>query len=73
MRAYQLSSYEGPQALKLVDASVPQAATGAVLIDVRAIGINFPDLLTTSGQLPDLPDPPFIPGREISGVVRQAD
>jgi NADPH2:quinone reductase len=43
-----------------------------VLIDVRAAGVCFPDLLLIGGQYQLKIDPPFIPGTEVAGVVRSA-
>jgi len=48
----------------------PVADDGELLIDVRACGVNFPDVLVTRGKYQFKSDPPFIPGGELSGVVR---
>jgi len=40
-----------------------------VLIDVRAAGLNFPDVLTIQGKYQTQPPLPFVPGGECSGVV----
>jgi NADPH2:quinone reductase len=71
MRAYQLEKYEGPSALRIVDAPEPTSDGDAVL-DVHAIGINFPDLLATQGLYQHKPPLPFTPGCEIAGVIRSA-
>ena len=47
----------------------PAPAEGEVLIDVKAAGINFPDLLVVQGKYQFQPSLPFIPGGECSGVV----
>jgi len=39
------------------------------VIDVRAAGINFPDILIIAGKYQDKIPPPFIPGNEASGIV----
>ena len=41
-----------------------------ILVDVTAAGINFPDTLVVSGQYQILPERPFVPGKEIAGIVR---
>jgi NADPH:quinone reductase len=43
---------------------------GQILIDVRAAGVNFPDILITRGQYQFKPATPFSPGGEVAGVVR---
>jgi NADPH2:quinone reductase len=40
-----------------------------VIIDVKAAGINFPDILIIAGKYQDKIPPPFIPGNEASGIV----
>ena len=40
-----------------------------IVIDVKAAGINFPDILIIAGQYQDKIPPPFIPGNEASGIV----
>lgn len=72
MRALQLTAYEGPDALMLTDVPEPELSDGEVLVDVRAIGVNFPDLLITTGTYQHKPELPFVPGCEIAGVVRSA-
>jgi NADPH2:quinone reductase len=45
---------------------------GDVVIDVRAAGVSFPDLLLTRGEYQLKLPPPFVPGMEVAGVVRSA-
>lgn len=40
-----------------------------VIVAVRAFALNFGDLLCVGGFYPDMPDYPFTPGFEASGVV----
>ena len=40
-----------------------------VVIDVKAAGVNFPDILIIAGKYQDKIPPPFIPGNEASGIV----
>ncbi len=42
---------------------------GEVLIDVRAAGINFADLMARLGLYPDAPKPPCVVGYEVAGTV----
>lgn len=47
----------------------PVAGPGEVLIEARAIGVNFPDLMVMQGSYQLLPPRPFSPGKEVAGVV----
>lgn len=47
----------------------PKIGARDVLIDVKAIGLNFPDTLMLQGKYQTRPDRPFVPGRDASGVV----
>lgn len=70
MRAFELQAYGGPEALRLTDVAEPEADDDHVVVDVHAVGINFPDLLLTRGQYQHKPPLPVVPGCEIAGVIR---
>lgn len=69
MKAIQVTTLDGPAAVGVGE--VPEPA-GPVVIDVHYAGVTFPDVLLTRGQYQIRPEPPFIPGSEVSGVVRSA-
>lgn len=71
MRAIQIASLDGPQAAKLVEIDEP-AGDGAVVIDVHAAGVAFPDVLQSRGLYQYKPEMPYTPGGEVAGVVRSA-
>jgi NADPH2:quinone reductase len=68
LRAVQVTTLDGPTAVQVVDVPEPDA-TGKVLVDVHAAGVNFPDVLMTRGLYQMKPDLPFVPGSEIAGTV----
>jgi NADPH2:quinone reductase len=70
MRAVRIHELTGPQALRVDEVPAPEARAGQVLIEVKAAGVNFPDILQTRGQYQFKPTPPFSPGGEVAGVVR---
>ncbi|MGB8434633.1 MAG: NADPH:quinone oxidoreductase family protein [Burkholderiales bacterium] len=47
----------------------PVPGPDEVVIDARAIGVNYPDLLVIEGKYQVLPQRPFSPGKEVAGVV----
>ncbi|TAK32517.1 MAG: NADPH:quinone oxidoreductase family protein [Myxococcaceae bacterium] len=70
MRAVRCHELTGPSSLRVDDGlSEPVAGDGEVLIDVRAAGVNFPDVLVTRGKYQFKGAPPFVPGGEVAGVV----
>src|SRR5579884_1130439 len=78
MKAVQIVELSGPRdALRVVDIPEPEpshpATPGqAVLVEVHAAGVSFPEVLQTRGQYQVKPDVPFTPGSEVGGVVRSA-
>ena len=78
MRAVQIVELSGPRtALRLVDVEEPEASHfmtpgEGVVVEVKAAGVAFPELLQTRGQYQMKPELPFIPGSEVAGVVRSA-
>lgn len=72
MRAHELRTYDGPDGLALVECPAPNADDDHAVVEVSAIGVNFPDLLMTKGQYQLKPELPIVPGCEIAGVIRDA-
>ncbi|HZZ51354.1 MAG TPA: NADPH:quinone oxidoreductase family protein [Pseudonocardia sp.] len=72
MRAVRVARHDGPSALEVADVDEPVAGAGQVLIDVKAAGVNFPDLLLTQNLYQYKPELPFVLGGELAGVVRTA-
>jgi NADPH2:quinone reductase len=77
MRAIQIQGLSGPEAIRVVDVPAPEpnhmlTPGEGVLIDVKAAGVSFPDVLQTRGLYQLKPDLPFVPGSEVAGTVLQA-
>jgi NADPH2:quinone reductase len=69
MRAVRCHELVGPAGLRVDQIPDPIAGPGEVVIDVRAAGVNFPDVLISYGRYQFKADPPFIPGGEVAGTV----
>ena len=69
MRALVCNAFGPPESLSLEQHHAPLPASGQVLVDVRAAGINFPDILMISGEYQVKTAPPFVPGNELAGTV----
>jgi NADPH:quinone reductase len=52
------------------DIDTPTPSRGEVLVAVKAVSVNFPDILMCQGKYQFKPDPPFVPGIDVAGVVR---
>ena len=69
MRAVVLSGVGGPELLKVQDVPEPEPADGARVIDVRAAGVNFADVLVRLGRYPQMPELPTVLGSEVAGEI----
>lgn len=67
MRAMQVTELGKP--LERREVPQPTPGSGEVLVRVRAVGINFADLLMQKGQYQERPELPFTLGMEASGIV----
>jgi NADPH2:quinone reductase len=78
MRAVQIVELSGPEsALKVVDLPEPEVSHmltpgEGVVVDVHTAGVSFPEVLQTRGEYQFKPPLPFVPGSEVSGIVRSA-
>ena len=70
MPAFLCTSFS-PEILQIYSQTVlPKPKAGEILIEVRAAGLNFPDLLICEGKYQFRPELPFSPGGECAGIVR---
>lgn len=69
MKAVVVHAFGAIEQLRLEDWPDPSPGPGEVVVDVVAVGVNYPDLLVAGGRYQILPTPPFIPGKEAAGVV----
>jgi NADPH:quinone reductase len=68
MKALVLQNLSGPEAIAVQEMPDPNPKAGQSLVRVAAGGMNFADLMTTKGGYAGTPQPPFIVGREFSGI-----
>ncbi len=69
MRAAVLTGVGGPEQLVVQDVPEPEAADGQSIVDVRAAGINFADVLIRLGMYPQMPELPAVLGSEVAGEL----
>jgi len=69
MKALLSTAPGGPETLTFADMPAPAAGAGEVVIDVRAVGVNYPDVLIIEDKYQFKPGRPFAPGGEVAGIV----
>ena len=73
MKAMAITAYGGPEAMRPMDLDDPKVGPDAVLVRVRAAGVNPVDAKVRAGYL-DAAFPthfPLIPGWDVAGVVER--
>ena len=71
MRAVRVTSTERADGIEIQDVQEP-AETCELVIDVRAAGVGFADMLMSRGEFQIRQEPPFTLGWEASGVISRA-
>ena len=69
MRAVLSREPGGPETLAFEEVAEPVPGPGQVRIAVRAVGVNYPDVLIIEDRYQLRPARPFSPGAESAGVV----
>ncbi|HXN56546.1 MAG TPA: NADPH:quinone oxidoreductase family protein [Myxococcales bacterium] len=72
MHAWRGHAYGPPESLRWEEVAEAELLDGQVRIKVRASAVNFPDVLFVAGTYQVKPEPPFIPGFEVSGTVLES-
>ena len=73
MRVVEISSFGGPDVLRLAERPMPVPGAGEVLVRVSASGVNRPDVLQRKGHYAPPPGASDIPGLELAGVIESGD
>lgn len=69
MKAIFCTQWGPPETLVLQELPSPQPGPGQVLINVKAAGVNFPDVLIIQNKYQFKPELPFTPGSELAGEI----
>lgn len=69
MRAIKITQPGTAEVLQLINADMPQIQPDEILIDVKAAGINRPDIVQRQGFYPAPAGASELPGLEVAGVV----
>lgn len=71
MKFVEATQFGGPEVLQLVEGPELTAGPGQLVIDVKAAGVNFADIMARAGHYPSVKTAPFRPGYEVAGLVSQ--
>ena len=71
MKALLCTHYGPPEEMELRDLPSPKPGKNQVLVQVKACGVNFPDVLMIQDKYQFRPTIPFPPGGEIAGTVKE--
>lgn len=72
MKAIIITQPGPPHVLKIQDREVPVPGPKQVLIQVKAAGVNAPDIFQRKGNYPAPPGAPAdVPGLEVSGIIEK--
>lgn len=69
MRAVIISDTDNRESVAIRDIDDPAPGDDEIVVDVRACGVNFTDLLSLDGKYQNNPPPPFTPGKDAAGIV----
>ncbi len=70
MKAVVCKAWGPPESLVVEDRPSLEAAPGMVVLSVKAANVKFSDTLIIANKYQTKPELPFIPGSEVSGVVK---
>ncbi len=70
MKAVLCQTYGPPENLVIADVEPLKPGKGQVVLNVKACGVNFPDVLIIQGKYQFKPALPFSPGSEVSGIIK---
>lgn len=71
MERIRVPEFGDASVLAVEETTVPEPDTDEVLIDVESIGVNYADIDQREGRYKGGPEPPFTPGLEGAGIVRE--
>ena len=69
MKTIEVTKSGGAEVLQVIEHPRPEPGPGQILIEVKAAGINFADIMARMGMYPAAPPPPFVLGMEAAGIV----
>ena len=69
MKTIEVPQFGDFDQLTVREVEAPQAGKGELLLNVRASGINYSDVIAVAGHYPNVPNAPYRAGFEVAGDV----
>ena len=69
MKAVQVKAFGGTDQIEIAELPDPAPGEHEVVINVKACGLNYADVMQREGLYPGGPKPPYIAGLEAAGIV----
>ncbi|WP_375562573.1 quinone oxidoreductase [Bernardetia sp. OM2101] len=73
MKALTFSEFGNSDVLKYIDVVIPVLKENKVLVEMKAIGLNYADIYRRKGNYHLKGNPPFIAGYEGAGIIQQSN
>eukprot|EP00398_MALV-I-01_sp_L67-1_P000801 gene801-471_t len=71
MKRATVQNWGGPEVITVTESDIPEPQPHQVLIKVHAVGVNPLDTYVRSGQYAKLPQLPWTPGKDGSGIIEK--
>src|SRR4029078_5524498 len=72
MKAIRVTAFGGPEVLRLEEVPTPKPGPCEVLVRIHAVCVNPVETYIRAGTYARLPELPYTPGNDGTGVVEQA-
>ncbi|KVE25792.1 NADPH:quinone oxidoreductase [Burkholderia singularis] len=70
MRAIVCETFGPPSSLRVAELPSPEPGPKQIVVTTKVASVNFPDALIIEGKYQFKPEPPFVPGCELAGIVK---
>jgi NADPH2:quinone reductase len=71
MKSIVVNEFGGPEVLAMQEMPEPTLLPGHVLVEVELASVNFADVMARQGRYHGGSTPPFVPGLDVVGIVKE--
>jgi NADPH2:quinone reductase len=69
MKVAEITEFGDSSVIRTAERDTPEPGAGDIRVEVKAAGINFADIMQRRGHYQGGPEPEYVPGMEVAGVV----